>query len=44
MYPVWMLDRKGLAGFLAISFGIAWLLAVPLWLDHARAAPQATSA
>jgi hypothetical protein len=40
MYPVWMLDRKGLAGFLAISFGIAWLLAVPLWLDHARAAPK----
>jgi hypothetical protein len=33
MYPVCMLDRKGLAGFLAIAFGIAWLLAVPLWLD-----------
>ena len=33
MYPVGMLDRKGLAGFLAIAFGIAWLLAVPLWLD-----------
>jgi len=28
-----MLDRKGLAGFLAISFGIAWVLAVPLLLD-----------
>jgi len=28
-----MLHRKGLAGFLAIAFGIAWLLAVPLWLD-----------
>jgi hypothetical protein len=27
------LDLRGIGWFLAIAFGIAWLLFLPMWLD-----------